>query len=288
MTGSRYRMVAPALLFALAVVLAGCRREADVPGGAVHAVDAGADPSAPAADGSVAEEPLLLDDVMETDPRYIIGISYPPGINRYPELAAELKRYADAARADLMEAVEAGGAASTGSASGPYDLALPFDMLLETPRIVAVQATGSSYTGGAHGNPLVARFVWLPDRKEMLRAETLVQGPEAWNDISAFVRESLHAALSQRLDADGLEPDDRLRLMRSGGRMIDEGTAPTPDNFAHFEPVPDAGGRLRALRFVFPPYQVGPYSDGVQTVEVPAAVLLPQVAPEYRGLFTTG
>ena len=120
-----------------------------------------------------------------------------------------------------MEAVEAGGAASTGSASGPYDLALPFDMLLETPRIVAVQATGSSYTGGAHGNPLVARFVWLPDRKEMLRAETLVQGPEAWNDISAFVRESLHAALSQRLDADGLEPDDRLRLMRSGGRMID-------------------------------------------------------------------
>jgi hypothetical protein len=47
-------------------------------------------------------------------------------------------------------------------------------------------------------------------------------------------------------------------------------------------------GRLRALRFVFPPYQVGPYSDGVQTVEVPASVLLPHVAAEYRGLFAAG
>jgi len=39
---------------------------------------------------------------------------------------------------------------------------------------------------------------------------------------------------------------------------------------------------------VFAPYQVGPYSDGTQTVEVPADVLLPFVAPEYRTLFSGG
>jgi hypothetical protein len=39
---------------------------------------------------------------------------------------------------------------------------------------------------------------------------------------------------------------------------------------------------------VFPPYQVGPYSDGAQTVVVPASVLLPHVADEYRPLFSTG
>ena len=48
----------------------------------------------------------------------------------------------------------------------------------------------------------------------------------------------------------------------------------------------DANGRITALRFVFPPYQVGPYSDGTQTVDVPAAVLLPHVAADYRELFT--
>ena len=67
--------------------------------------------------------------------------------------------------------------------------------------------------------------------------------------------------------------------------MIDQGTTPDAANFAQFEPVMDAGGRIAALRFVFPPYQVGPYSDGTQTVDVPASVLLPHVAAGYRELF---
>jgi len=70
--------------------------------------------------------------------------------------------------------------------------------------------------------------------------------------------------------------------------MIDEGTAPDAVNYTEFEPVLGGEGRLDALRFVFPPYQVGPYSDGTQTVEVPARVLLPHVAPEYRQLFAAG
>jgi hypothetical protein len=99
------------------------------------------------------------------------------------------------------------------------------------------------------------------------------------------VREELHTALSQRVDADELGPGERAEVIKSAGRMIDEGTTPDPENFASFEPVVDAGGKLTALRFVFEPYQVGPYADGVQTVEVPASVLLPHVAPQHRDLF---
>ena len=58
--------------------------------------------------------------------------------------------------------------------------------------------------------------------------------------------------------------------------------------FSEFEPRLGADGRIVALRFVFPPYQVGPYADGTQTVDVPAEVLLPHVAPAYRGLFHGG
>lgn len=276
------RVVTLALFVAVAV--AGCGR--DEPGAPVGVA---ADQPAAASPGGVqgAVEPVRLEDVMETDAHYIVGISYPPGMERYPGLAAELKRYADAARADLMEAVEAYDPA-TGDGRVPYDLTLAYEVLMETPGIVAVQALGTLYTGGAHGNPLVARFVWLPQRDEMLRADALVTGPEGWREISAFVRDALHTALSQRLDADAVDPADRARLMGSGSRMIDDGTTPEADNFGHFEPVPGEGGRLRALRFVFPPYQVGPYSDGMQTVEVPADVLMPHVAPEYRELFAAG
>ncbi|MGN5663501.1 hypothetical protein ABUK39_06180, partial [Xanthomonas citri pv. mangiferaeindicae] len=43
--------------------------------------------------------------------------------------------------------------------------------------------------------------------------------------------------------------------------------------------------QITAVRFVFPPYQVGPYSDGTQMAEVAASTLLPSVAPEYVHLF---
>jgi hypothetical protein len=134
----------------------------------------------------------------------------------------------------------------------------------------------------------VARFVWLPARNEALVAARLVPQPDGWKPIADYVRDQLVAGLSTRVDAAAPAPGDRAEMLRNGSRMIDEGAAPTASNFDQFEPVPGANGRIRALRFVFPPYQVGPYSDGVQSVEVPAAVLLPVVAPGYRTLFEGG
>ena len=269
------------LTCALLLALAACRREADVD----VAQRQSPDTAPPSAQAPAAPPAVALKDVIETDPRYVIGISYPKGIDRYPGLAAELQRYADAARGELMQAVEAMGSEKPPS---PYDLSLSYVTLADTPRVVAVAADGSSYTGGAHGNPLVARFVWLPERQALLRADELIADADGWRDVSAYVREQLHAALSQRIDADELEPVERAEVIRTAGKMIDEGSDPDADNFDQFEPVLASDGRLRALRFVFPPYQVGPYSDGIHTVEVPAGVLLPHVAAEYRPLFAAG
>lgn len=265
------------VLAMLAVMPAACQRDA---------ANRAADPDArsPSATDPVEEpEVIAIEDTIETDPRYIIGISYPPAARRYPGLAAELQRYSDAARSELMEAVAGMG---NEAPTAPYDLSLSYTMVAESARMVAVAADGSSYTGGAHGNPLVARFVWLPQRNELLRPEKLIVEPEGWRVLSDYVGEALQAAVSQRVDADNLEPGERAQIVRSAGKMIDEGTQPEPDNFRQFEPVLAANGSMRALRFVFPPYQVGPYSDGVQSVEVPAEVLLPHVAAEYRDLFT--
>ncbi|MHB8913140.1 MAG: RsiV family protein, partial [Lysobacter sp.] len=122
----------------------------------------------------------------------------------------------------------------------------------------------------------------------LLTASDLVPDARSWTPIAANVREQLLTALSQRVDADALPPAERLEVVKNASRMIEDGTEPTAATFAMFEPVTTPSGKLRALRFVFAPYQVGPYSDGTQTVEVPAAVLLPHVAPAYRELFQTG
>lgn len=267
--------LALALVSALVVGLAACQRDS-TPAGAPQAT------SPPLEEIPATPAPVELQDVVERDPRYIIGISYPDVAMRYPGLAAELKRYADAARAELMQAVAGIGEQKP---VAPYDLSLAFSEIAATPQLVAVAADGSSYTGGAHGNPLIARFVWLPQQDKRLTAAELVPDPKSWRNISDYVREQLHAALSTRIDADEMPAADRAGMIRNAGKMIDEGTSPEPGNFDQFEPVLSADGSLIALRFVFPPYQVGPYADGVQTVEVPAKVLLPEVAPEYRSLF---
>lgn len=266
-----------ACLLCAVLALAACQRESP---------PAPVAPPAPAA-GPVgpAALPVRVEDVIERDPRYLVGISYPPDINRYPGLAAVLHDYAQSARVELMQAVE--GLAQNKPAA-PYDLSLPFSTLVESPQLVVIAADGSTYTGGAHGMPLIARFVWLPQQDKLLTARMLIPDQAAWAGISTYVREQLHASLSQRIDADELPAQDRTQIMRSSSRMIDEGTAPDPDNFSQFEPVLNADGRIRALRFVFPPYQVGPYSDGVQTVEVPVEVLMPKLAPEWRSLFAGG
>lgn len=232
-------------------------------------------PSSPSASTALA-------DIAETTPGYVIGITFPPMANRHPGLAADLKAYADAARGELVQAARQ---REKVPGAMPYELSLSFTEVLDSPQLVAVAADGTSYTGGAHGAPLLARFVWLPREDQRLTAARLVPSAEGWEAIAMVVREQLHTALSQRIDADELPAGERAALVESVGRMIDEGTAPQVSNFEQFEPVVDATGKVTALRFVFAPYQVGPYSDGAQTVEVPASVLLPHVAPAYRGLF---
>lgn len=269
--------VRTALAAALLLALAACQREPAAPTG--QQSPAGSGEAATPADAAPAE---ALKDVIETNERYVIGISYPPSANKYPGLARLMGDYAAAARAELMEAVAAFG---NDKPTAPYELSLNFEQVLDTPQIVAVAADGSSYTGGAHGSPLIARFVWLPQQDKALTAAELVQSPAGWQAISDYVREQLHAAVVVRADEDELPPADRAALIKNSARMIDEGTKPVAENFSQFVPVLDAGGRIAALRFVFPPYQVGPYSDGTQTVDVPAPVLLPHLSPEYAGLF---
>ena len=271
------RLIPVALLL---VLLVGCKGDDAAPGATVP--EAG---DAPAAGAGDAEPDVALEDVIETRPNYIVGISYPKVAAKYPPLARALHAYAEASRAELMKAVDGlGGRKPT----APYDLSLQFTGLVETPRVVAVAADGSSYTGGAHGNPLVERFVWLPQQQEMVQAETLVPDAASWKLLSDYAREQLMTGLSQQLDDDGLEGSERSEMLKNGSRMIDDGTQPEAANFARFEPVMNADGSIRALRFVFPPYQVAPYSEGTKTVDVPAAVMAPLVAPQYKALFRAG
>ncbi|WP_449466610.1 PdaC/SigV domain-containing protein [Stenotrophomonas humi] len=264
----------------LLLVLAGCKKDGQQDGVTTAPAPEQAATSTETASGPA---PINLSDVIEHTPSYMVGISYPPAAAKYPGLAQELTGYAEHARAELLKAASELG---NDKPTAPYELSLSFDMLMDTPRVVAVSADGSSYTGGAHGQPLVARFVWLPEQQKLLKAEDLINTPKGWQALSDYVEDKLLEQATVRAQGEDLSPEEQQEQVRTLSRMIDEGTAPEPSNFSQFQPVLDDAGHISALRFVFPPYQVGPYSDGTQTVDVPAAVLLPNVAADYRELFS--
>ncbi|MGH8055449.1 MAG: DUF3298 and DUF4163 domain-containing protein [Stenotrophomonas sp.] len=262
----------------LLLVLAGCKKD-----GQQDVVTTAPEPAVAPTETAAGPAPINLSDVIEHTPNYMVGISYPPAAAKYPGLAQELTRYAEHAKAELLKAASELG---NDKPTAPYELSLSFDMLTDTPKVVAVSADGSSYTGGAHGQPLVARFVWLPEQQKLLKAEDLINTPKGWQAVSDFVEDKLLEQAMVRAQGEDLSPEDQQEQVRNLSRMINEGTAPEPANFSQFQPVLDDAGQISALRFVFPPYQVGPYSDGTQTVDVPAAALLPNVAADYRELFS--
>ncbi len=279
------RRILTASLLSLAVtvvLLAGCGRQGDADGTAqAPASSAESALPAPVAEAP-ADAPVALTDVIETSGQAVVGISYAAGLDRYPGLAKALQDYAAAARGELQQAVDGLG---NDKPSMPYELSLAFEKQLETADLVVVKAEGSRYTGGAHGEPLVARFVWLPQQGRMLTADALVADAKGWKAISDHVADQLRERVATRLSSEDMEPGELQESLRSASRMIADGTGAKADNFRQFEPLTDASGKVTALRFVFPPYQVGPYSEGTQTADVPAAVLAPLVAPEYAPLF---
>jgi len=258
----------------LATALVACQQEGAAP------VAAPAETAATPAPATGDAAPLK--DIIDHNDRYVIGVSYPPGLNDHPGLAQAVGSYVQAQQDELMEAVDALG---NDKPTAPYELSLSFEKVLDTPDLVAVAGDGSRYTGGAHGEPLVARFVWLPKQGKLLTADELIPDAKGWLAVSGYAREQLRTAVSVRADADEMSPEERQEFVANADKMIDAGTEADSANFRQFQPLADAQGKVGALRFVFPPYQVGPYADGTQSVDVPIAMLRPYLAPEYAGLF---
>jgi hypothetical protein len=104
-------------------------------------------------------------------------------------------------------------------------------------------------------------------------------GPKDWLVISDRVRAELYRRLEEQIGE--LPPEQQNDARAPSRAWIDEGTQAGPDWLGRFIPKLGADGRVETLTFLFPPYQVGPYSDGTQAVDVPVTVLRAHLTPEW-------
>lgn len=240
-------------------------------------------PASGAASPAAAPAPVVLQDQVEHTPTWLLGITYPKGVALPPGLARELKAYADTSRKRL---VDAAAPHKAGDAGVPYDMSLEFRQI--TPQahgLIAIAADGSLYSGGAQGDPLIRRFLWDVQGESLIRSGDLLNGDAGWTAISNSVRETLIGQIRSRMEDDKQAPEEIEKAIAKMQPIVESGTQPAASEFSEFEPMIDAQGKLVGLTFVFPPYQVAGYSDGIQRADVPVSVFQQYLNPKYRGLF---
>jgi hypothetical protein len=102
--------------------------------------------------------------------------------------------------------MDAVGGLGNDTPTAPYELSVAYTTLAKSPAIVAVGADGYLYTGGAHAIAAdrALRLVAEAERDADLR-QARARSERLAGDFD-FVREQLHTALSQRIDADDVPP----------------------------------------------------------------------------------
>ena len=240
------------------------------------------DPAKPAATTAAAADVALV-DIIEQKPTYLIGITFPKDVAIPAPLKAEIKAFADASRDRLITAAKD---IKPGAPGSPYDLSLEFRELPgQSTSVRTFSADGSMYTGGEHGNALIRRFVWDIAGNRLISASDLVTSPEGWAKLSEFVRDALLNQAEARFEEDKLSDAEKAALLAQLKPLVEEGAGADAGNYQDFEPILDERGKMIGVTFIFPPYQVAGYADGVQRVDVPVSVFGPYLSNEVRALF---
>jgi hypothetical protein len=212
---------------------------------------------------------------------YSYHIRYPALDQEWTALSGALHEYATVQKKDFL-------AAQSGERSpnvAEYQLDITFNVARRTDDFVSVLVNGSSYTGGAHPNPLVASFVLHTSDRKLVTIGDLFADTDAAMKI---LSDESHRQLEGRFDAqlrdqvgEGSALAPALKDMRE---WVARGTEPKPENFAVFL-VDGLESKAIGLTLVFPPYQVAPYVDGAPQIEVPAKLFHALLKPDYVGAF---
>lgn len=244
-----------------------------------------------AADRSVSTAAIASAAAAEAQPEtdagkgsgYTFQIVYPILAPEWRALDAPIRQFAAAQKKDFI-----GASTAPDRIPGPdYSLDLTFAVARRTADFVSVITSGSSFIGGAHGMPILASFnLDLADGKLKTLSDLFADAQTGLQAVSAECRRQLEGRYEAKLRADpgSMTPAQQESDIQSMKRWIEKGTQPAAENFDVFL-IDGLDTRAIGVTVIFPPYQVAPYADGPQQVEVPAKVFYDLLKPEYKDAF---
>jgi Protein of unknown function (DUF3298)/Deacetylase PdaC len=229
---------------------------------------------------SVVAQPAADEDVGHGD-GYSYRIHYPALDANWTALHDTLHTYAETQKKDFLAAQ--GGERSPNA--GEYQLDVTFTVARRTDDFISVLVSGSSFTGGAHPNPLTASFVsHIADNRLIAIGDLFADQTAALKILSDEARAQLQGRYeAQSRDQMG-EGEALTKALKDMREWVERGTEPKAENFAVYL-VDGLESKAIGLTLVFPPYQVAPYVDGTPQVEVPARLFHSVLKPEYVTAF---
>jgi hypothetical protein len=178
---------------------------------------------------------------------YIISARYP--VTKDPVITAYFKAFIDESVAQFKDDTSWAAAGGTNTPNQPASLSLTITYTEhKAARADNFSFSTVTYTGGAHDLQTTKTFSFSPTGQQISLLSVFTNGIEGLKTVAPYVK----AQLSGTPGADMA--------------MINAGTAPTQANYQSFT-IEDDG-----LIFIFDPYQVAPYSAGMQSVKVPLSV----------------
>lgn len=230
---------------------------AQAPGGARAGQPPTAEPDLPASDLLVRYE----------SPALSFRWSLAPEAALEPLLVQDLR---SAALADRERAIrEAAGAAEAQGRPIQYEWIERWKPRAETDLLLALSAEQYSYTGGAHGNLVLKSVIWDRGENRRLAFADLFEDPAA---MFGALKPLFCTAL-----------DDARKSRRDG--VLGENFADCPDPAA-YPIVPEGNDEITSIRILVPPYEAGPWVEGVYEISLPASVVRPFLRARYNSVFT--
>ena len=195
--------------------------------------------------------------ILESTERYDLKIDYPNFKNK--KIKEKVLAYINNQRQEFMNVIKN---SENIQISSKYDFNLNVTSS-ERNNITYVNILTYSYTGGAHYIRDDYSLYWDDDTKEFIDLKYFFKDEEAFKEMT-----NLAYYYVINLGQEENRNFDQLWVRR--------GTAPTIDNYRHFE-FTDNG-----LEIMFPPYQVASWADGQINITIPYEDINKYLKEEYR------
>lgn len=225
----------------------------------------------------VAQRPQPKVQVKTAD--YQFSYTYPAQAAAIPALAAYFESDRDRARAEFIRDATKAKLESKRDKFNfyPHEMAVVWDVVTETPRLLSLSGSFYGFSGGAHGNTGSGSLLWDKLRRERLKPVALFATPQA---LWAAIRQPYCRAL------------DAERAKRRG-----EPVGKSIDAFDACPPLKDLtlllGSRGRKgidrIGLIADQYVAGSYAEGPYEITLPVTpAVIAAVKPDYRSAFAIG